>query len=110
MKRLFVFFAAIMMAVFTQASSVTYSPDDSSIFTNPERGFITMLEGHLSTSKPYAVKGKESTYDGIIPADNQDITITNNQSSVTIMYDILGRPVNESYHGIVIVNGQKVLR
>lgn len=49
-------------------------------------------------------------YDGIIPADNQDITITNNQSSVTIMYDILGRPVDESYHGIVIVNGQKVLR
>ena len=45
------------------AASVTYTADDTSIFSNPERGFITMLEGHLTKSKPNAVKGKESTLD-----------------------------------------------
>ena len=42
------------------AATVTYTADDTSIFPNPERGFITMLTGYLSSSSPYGVKGKES--------------------------------------------------
>ena len=52
-----------LLSVMAQATTVTYTADDTSIFSNPERGFITMLEGHLTTSKPYAVKGNESTLD-----------------------------------------------
>ena len=42
------------------ATTVTYTADDQTIFPNPERGFITMLTGHLTNSSPYAVKGQES--------------------------------------------------
>lgn len=57
------------------ASTVTYTADDNTIFSNPERGFITMLEGHLSESKPYAVKGKESTLDSYISSEKMSIIL-----------------------------------
>ena len=46
-------------------------------------------------------------YDGIIPADSQSIPTTNDPRKTTIMYDLLGRPVDASYQGIVIQNGHK---
>ena len=58
-----VFLAAISLLCCLAASAattVTYTADDTSIFPNPERGFITMLTGHLTTSNPYGVKGQES--------------------------------------------------
>ena len=54
---------AVLMMVATYGKSVTYTADNTTVFSNPERGFITMLEGHLTKSKPYAVKGKESILD-----------------------------------------------
>lgn len=63
MKRIFFTMVAVCLAAVTFAGTVNYSPDETGIFANPERGFITMLEGHLSTSNRYAVKGKESTLD-----------------------------------------------
>ena len=84
--------------------------EDKWNLTNVPAGIYTLrVQNAMQWAQP-KLQSLTLQYDGIIPADNQDITITNNQSSVTIMYDILGRPVNESYHGIVIVNGQKVLR
>lgn len=63
MKRmLFLLFAACISAVL-RAANVSYTADESTIFPNPERGFITMLTGHLTQSKPNAVKGKESYLD-----------------------------------------------
>lgn len=59
---LFLLFAACISVV-SRAVNVSYTADESTIFPNPERGFITMLTGHLTQSKPYAVKGKESYLD-----------------------------------------------
>ena len=46
-------------------------------------------------------------YDGVLPSGVQDITtrVTDNRA-----YDMLGRPVDSRYHGLVIVNGQKIIR
>lgn len=55
--------AGIACAAFTNAAEVSYTADNTTIFPNPERGFITMLEGKLSNDKHYAVKGKESYLD-----------------------------------------------
>ena len=63
MKKQFLLALSLCVTFAVSASTVTYTADDNTIFSNPERGFITMLEGHLSESKPYAVKGKESTLD-----------------------------------------------
>lgn len=73
-KNLFIVLLGLM-TLSVQASSVTYTADDSSIFSNPERGFITMLEGHLTTSKPYAVKGKESILDDKISSESMSIIL-----------------------------------
>ena len=59
-KILFAALAACISAV-VSASTVTYTADNNTIFSNPERGYITMLTSKLSKSKPYGVKGSEST-------------------------------------------------
>ncbi len=69
MKRLFILLAAVTAAVLTQAASVTYTADNTTIFANPERGFITMIGGNLSEKKPYGVKGSESTLDAHASGD-----------------------------------------
>lgn len=56
-KTIFTLFAACF-ATALSATVVDYTADDATIFPNPERGFITMLERHAN--KRYAVKGKES--------------------------------------------------
>ena len=73
-KSLFIVLASIL-TLSVHASNVTYTADDNSIFSNPERGFITMLEGHLTTDKPYAVKGKESTLDNKIASESMSIIL-----------------------------------
>ena len=60
MRRI-LFVIGLFIALATHAKTVTYTADDETIFKNPERGFITMLEGHLSNSNPYCIKGKESS-------------------------------------------------
>lgn len=61
MKHLLTTLTALCLASGLFAGTVTYTADDNTIFANPERGFITMLTGHLSTQHKYAVKGSEST-------------------------------------------------
>ena len=63
------------IVITANAASVIYTADDASIFSNPERGFITMLEGHLTKSKPYAVKGKESTLDNKKSSEKMSIVL-----------------------------------
>lgn len=75
MKRAILFVSAICMAVMASAVTVNYTADDSSIFPNPERGFITMLEGHLSTNSPYAVKGDENTLERLKQRDCMSIVL-----------------------------------
>ena len=75
MKRFFLSFTALCCAVVLSAATVNYTADNTTIFSNPERGFITMLEGYLTTSKPYAVKGKESTLDNKISSECMSIIL-----------------------------------
>ena len=63
MKRMLFLLFAACISVALRAANVSYTADESTIFPNPERGFITMLTGHLTQSKPNAVKGKESYLD-----------------------------------------------
>ena len=60
MRRIFISLTAMCCAIALSASTVNYTADNTTIFPNPERGFITMIGGHLTTSKPYGVKGHES--------------------------------------------------
>ncbi len=75
MKRLFLALSAIMMAMTMSASSVNYTADDNTIFSNPERGFITMIGGTLSEKNPYGVKGHESTLDNKISSEKMSIVL-----------------------------------
>ena len=61
MKKIYLTLLCLGLCAMMHAASVTYTADNTSIFPNPERGFITMLTGNLSQSKPYGVKGKESS-------------------------------------------------
>lgn len=63
------------MVASMHAAQVTYTADDSSIFQNPERGFIIMLEGHLTKKAPYAVKGQESTLDNSMSQDKISLVL-----------------------------------
>ena len=75
MKRILLMLMAPMMAMTLCATSVNYTADNNTIFSNPERGFITMLEGHLTKSSPYAVKGRESTLDNKISSECMSIVL-----------------------------------
>ena len=57
MKKIF-FLAGLLTATFIslQASSVTYTVDNTTIFKNPERGFTEEFNGKVSESSPYRVK------------------------------------------------------
>ena len=63
MKKVFFAIIGLLAGMTVGATNVTYKADESTIFTNPERGFITMLEGHLSESNPYCIKGQEGALD-----------------------------------------------
>lgn len=94
MKRLNLLFVAMAVTCAVAASTVNYTADDTSIFSNPERGYITMLEGRLSESSPYCVKGKESTLDSHISRDGISIVLvhyylTNYRTTSTLPAKIL---------------------
>ena len=63
MKRISLVMCAAWMATTLFAGTVNYTADNNTIFSNPERGFITMLTGHLTKSAPYAVVGEENKLD-----------------------------------------------
>ena len=52
------------------------------------------------------LKSLTLSYDGVLPTGiDQTMEAADNR-----MYDILGRPVDDTYHGIVIMKGKKILR
>ena len=65
----------VSVAVAVSAATVTYTADNTSIFPNPERGFITMIGGNLSESNPYGVKGQESNLDSHKQKDKISIVL-----------------------------------
>ena len=56
MKRLFFSLFAISVTVVLSAESVTYTPDNTTIFKNPERGYTEELSRIVSESSPNVVK------------------------------------------------------
>lgn len=55
MKR-FIYLLALLVTVTMQASVVTYTPDNTTIFRNPERGFTDELNGRVTETSPYRIK------------------------------------------------------
>ena len=75
MKPFSILFGALCVVATMQAATVSYTADDSSIFPNPERGFIIMLEGHLTKKAPYAVKGQENTLEKNMSKDQISLVL-----------------------------------
>lgn len=96
MRKLYLAIVGLVMACAVYAANVTYTADDSSIFPNPERGFITMLTGHLTTSNPYGVKGQESALNN---------HATNDKGSIILVHYYLDSYKNKATLPDVILNG-----
>lgn len=75
MKKIFFLLLAACICTVMNASTVNYTADNTTIFSNPERGFITMLDGSLSKSKPCLVKGNESTLDNKKSTESMSIVL-----------------------------------
>lgn len=98
----------------TYTTEETYAEGDISIqqttnwnLTSVTEGIYTLrVKNALTYGKP-KLKSLTLTYDGELPTDVEQ---TEADNADTQAYDILGRPVDESYHGIVIMRGKKILR
>lgn len=94
MKRSILTLAALAVSFALSASSVTYTVDSETIFPNPERGFITMLDHQLSQTNPHCVVGEESTLDSHMSKDKISIVLVhyyldNYRSTSTIPNKVL---------------------
>lgn len=78
------------------AGTVNYTADDESVFASPERGFITMLTGHLTKKNPYAVKGQESTL---------NYYIANEQMSIVLVHYYLDQFIDKETLPDEVLNG-----
>ena len=62
MRRFLFVLGVLSFSVFSiEASVVTYTPDNTTVFKNPERGFTDEVSAKVSSSKPNVVKGNVST-------------------------------------------------
>jgi hypothetical protein len=52
--------ASMLAAIAVQASVVTYTPDNTTVFRNPERGFTEELSRKVTAGKPNVIKGQIS--------------------------------------------------
>lgn len=75
MKRLLIALCGMCYAVALAAATVSYTADNTTIFPNPERGFITMLDKKISEDSPYLVKGMESTLESHKTKDQISIVL-----------------------------------
>ena len=75
MKRIISLGVILALSMNTWATVVNYTADNTSIFPNPERGFIIMLTGHLTTSDPYAVKGEDSELNKLANTDKGTLVL-----------------------------------
>lgn len=46
----------------TPGTTVNYTADNTTVFPNPERGFLDQLEAHVTSGSPYCVKGHDSYF------------------------------------------------
>ena len=56
MKRFMLVVAVLTCTVVLSAGEITYTPDNTTIFKNPERGFTEELNGKVTVKSPYRVK------------------------------------------------------
>ena len=61
MKRFMLVVAVLTCTVVLSAGEITYTPDNTTIFKNPERGFTEELSRAVTASKPNVVKGQISS-------------------------------------------------
>ena len=55
-KSLFLVGLMVSVVLTMQAATVVYTPDNTTIFKNPERGFTEELNGKVTVSSPYRIK------------------------------------------------------
>ena len=78
MKKIFFLSCLCICSVFAlKAAEVTYTPDNSTVFRNPERGFTEELSYKVSDNHPNVVKGNISSSWGA----------TDKQSLVMVLYN-----------------------
>ena len=84
MRKLYLLFATLL-SLSLSAEVYKYTPDNETVFPNPERGFTEELGGehYLSDSKPNVVKTEESWY---WDEEDQNYEDRKNQSLVVLMY------------------------
>lgn len=61
MKRFMLVVAVLTCTVVLSAGGITYTPDNTTVFKNPERGFTEELSRAVTASKPNVVKGQISS-------------------------------------------------
>ena len=85
MKRILSILSAGVFVLALCANDITYTPDDVSVFPNPERGFTEELGGELklSDSKNHVVKPEADWFFDLEDPENAD---RKTQSIVVLMY------------------------
>ena len=85
MKRILMILNASVFALALCAKDITYTPDDVSIFPNPERGFTEELGGEhkLTDSKNHVVKPEADWFFDLEDPENED---RKTQTLVMLMY------------------------
>lgn len=80
MRTFFLSALTLCCAVLANASHVVYTPDETGIFPNPERGFTDELSAKVSDSNPYIIQGEESFLD--------ERLATNKERLVVVLYNL----------------------
>lgn len=87
----------LLLVAAVHAKTVTYTPDNTSVFLNPERGFITEFDHVVTKKKPHCVKGKEQ--------DLKDNYINKDQISLLLVLYYLDNFKNTATLPAEVLNG-----
>lgn len=88
---------------------ITY--DDKWDLNAVAKGVYTLRVQNIMEWGQPKLRSLTLTYDGDQPSQGDDVrTLNADDARVYQAYDLLGRPVDDSYQGIVIMNGKKQLR
>ena len=88
---------------------ITY--DDKWDLNAVAKGVYTLRVQNIMEWGQPKLRSLTLTYDGDQPTQGDDVrTLNADDARVYQAYDLLGRPVDDSYQGIVIMNGKKQLR
>ena len=70
------------------------------------QGKYTLRAKNIATFEQPKLQSITLEYDGELPTGIENTSVLQDGQA----YDILGRPVDENYHGIIILNGKKYIR